>query len=149
MLFGGGQDHRFEAELEPLAHPKGLHLLTEGAQFGDGGGERDIGGRRLFGRLADSSAHGCQTKPQDGQGPQYGYGGHGIDEDAGRQERQQAQRRGDRLGQCADGCVDASNERGEQLLQSAGSLALLDAPISSQERLRDADALLSADQRAE
>lgn len=34
-------------------------------------------------------------------------------------------------------------------MQSAGSLALLDAPISSQERLRDADALLSADQCAE
>ena len=36
-----------------------------------------------------------------------------------------------------------------RLAADAGSLALLDAPISSQERLRDADALLSADQCAE
>ncbi|MPM36158.1 hypothetical protein SDC9_82753 [bioreactor metagenome] len=119
-----------------------LHLQAEGAELGDGVGEVEAGAGVPGGPAPDRPAHRRQDAADQTEGEQHGGGGQRVDRDAGGQESDQAQRGGDRRGEHRHGLGDPADERGEELLEPAGRLGLLDRPAGVQEGVREPLALL-------
>ena len=126
-----------------------LHLATEGTQLGDGRREVEVGGAGADRRTMNGLAQGPEQGREHAEEGEDGQGRQRLDDEAGTEERNDAQSSGQPLDRRGDRHQHTGDERGEELLQSTRRLVLMDRPRGTEIGMGQAPSLRRSHGRAE